>query len=135
MRGLPLALPLTVALLAAPACSDELANPVTMMCDLSLEIAVDSVPASLNYIVAAGGLALVNSVTFTSAAGDSTLTSPADEDENSQTYLVRQASFDSATVATLRVTGEISTGGQVGITYTVEPGQPDIAGPLRICGG
>jgi hypothetical protein len=126
---------LAAALFAASACADELSNPVTVMCDLTLELAVDSVPANVSYIVAAGGLATVSTVRFTTPVGDSTLTNPPDEDPDSETYVVRGATFDSATAVSLRVTGEVSTGGQVGITYTVEPGQPQVAGPFRICGG
>lgn len=139
MRRLPLAPVLAAAALAAAglssACADELSQPVTMACDLQLDLSLDSVPATVNYIVAAGGLATVSSVTFTTPVGDSTLTNPPDENTGSETYLTREASFDSTTAASLRVIGEVSTGGQVGITYTVEPGQPEIAGPFRICGG
>jgi opacity protein-like surface antigen len=139
MRRLPiapvLAAAVSAALVLSSACADELSQPVTLTCDLQLDLAVDSVPATVSYIVAADGLATVSSVTFTTPVGDSTLTNPPDENTSGETYLTREAIFDSATAVSLRVMGEVSTGGQVGITYTVEPGQPEIAGPFRICGG
>lgn len=139
MRRLPIAPALAIAAFAAillsSACADELSRPVTLTCDLQLDLSVDTVPATMTYIVAAGGLATVSSVTFTTPVGDSTLTDPPDENTDGDTYLTREALFDSATAASLRVMGEVSTGGQIGITYTVEPGQPEVAGPFRICGG
>lgn len=107
-------------LLAAAGCEDELNNPETFTCDEMLEIDIgsDEVPASLRYLVSTGGNAVVESVTYTTTAGDETTT---DLDHQAPNDIVfdETVEFDAPVEAVLRAQGVVATGGQIGIAYTI----------------
>lgn len=121
-------------LLAAAGCEDELNNPEVESCDEMLEIAIEEVPVTLEYRVAADGQAVVQSVTYTTPTGDVT-TTDIDHDAANDIVFQHGEEFDEPTDATLRVQGEIATGGQIGISYTIFSDGPPVAGPISVCGG
>lgn len=111
---------LLALLLAAAGCEDELNNPQTFECDemLEIDLDLDDVPASLRYLVSAGGSAVVESVTYTTTAGDETTT---DLDHQAPNDIVfdETVDFDEPVAAILRAQGVVATGGQIGIAYTI----------------
>lgn len=111
---------LAALLLAAAGCEDELNNPQVFTCDEMLEIALDAddVPATLTYLVSAGGDAVVLSVTYTTSAGDVT-TMDLDHDNPNDIVFSQMEHFDAPVDAILRAQGEVTTGGQIGIAYTI----------------
>lgn len=132
IRRLPV-VGLLALLLAAAGCEDELNNPESFTCDEMLEIAIEEVPVTLEYRVAADGQAVVQSVTYTTPTGDVTSTD-IDHDAPDNIVFRQPVEFDEPTEATLRVQGEIATGGQIGISYTLFiDGVPD-PGPISVCG-
>lgn len=116
-RHLP-AVGLFALLLAAAGCEDELNNPESFACDEQYDIVIDDVPASLRYLVSAGGSAVVESVTYTTTEGDVTTT---DLDHQAANDIVfdQTVEFDAPVEAVLRARGEVATGGQIGIAYTI----------------
>ena len=122
-------------LLLATGCEDELNDPQIESCDETLEIEVAEAPATINYLVAADGNAVVNSVTYTTSAGEQTVNSFAGNSCEEGIVFCEQVMFDEPVNATLRARGEVATGGQIGITYTVtfEDAMP-IVGPITLCG-
>lgn len=118
-RQLP-AVGLFVLLLATVGCEDELSNPETFECDEMLEINldIDDVPASLRYLVSAGGNAAVESVTYTTTGGDET-TTDLDHQAPNEIVFDETVDFDEPVEAVLRAQGEVATGGQIGIAYTI----------------
>ena len=126
----PIALVLVVA-----ACDDELANPPVETCDETLQITVD-VPGTLRYLVSAAGGAVVQSITFTTPAGDSTLAFPLADSPNGDLFR-KDVTFEEPAEATFNVMGEVATGGEIGITYSLIPEADSLAvrnGPLQLCG-
>lgn len=109
---------LLALVLAAAGCEDELNNPDSFVCDELYEIDIDEAPASLRYLVSAGGSAVVESVTYTTAEGDVTTT---DLDHQAPNDIVfdETIEFDAPVEAVLRAQGEVATGGQIGIAYTI----------------
>ncbi|HSM07441.1 MAG TPA: hypothetical protein VLA33_00305 [Gemmatimonadota bacterium] len=117
VRRLP-AVGLLALLLAAAGCEDELNNPQSFECDELLEIAIEEVPASLRYLVSTGGSAVVESVTYTTPAGDVT-TTDLDHQAPNDIIFDETVEFDAPVEAILRAQGEVATGGQIGIAYTI----------------
>lgn len=119
-RRLPLVGVLTLLLAAAAGCEDELNNPQVFACDEMLEIVIDAedVPATLRYLVSADGDAVVESVTYTTPAGDVTTTT-LDHDDPNDIVFDEHVEFDMPVEATLRAQGEVAAGGQIGIAYTI----------------
>lgn len=109
---------LLALLVAAAGCGDELNNPESFECDEMLEINIEDVPASLRYLVSADGSAVVESVTYTTTEGDVTTT---DLDHQAANDIVFDETilFDAPVEAVLRARGEVATGGQIGIAYTI----------------
>lgn len=132
-RRLP-AVGLLALALAAAGCEDELNNPESFECDEVLEIAIVEVPVTLEYRVAAGGQAVVESVTYTTPTGDVT-TMDIDHDAANDIVFQHAEEFDEPTEATLRARGEIAAGGQIGISYTIFSDAAPVAGPISVCGG
>lgn len=118
-RHLP-AVALFALLLAAAGCEDELNNPQSFECDemLEIDIGIDDVPASLRYLVSAGGSAVVGSVTYTTPAGDET-TTDLDHQAPNEIVFDETVQFDAPVEAVLRARGEVAAGGQIGIAYTI----------------
>ncbi|MFW6088351.1 MAG: hypothetical protein ACODAB_01280 [Gemmatimonadota bacterium] len=116
-RHLP-AVGLLALLLAAAGCEDELNNPESFECDELLEIGIDDVPASLRYLVSAGGSAAVQSVTYTTTEGDVT-TTDLDHEAANDIVFDQTIEFDAPVEAVLRARGEVAAGGQIGIAYTI----------------
>lgn len=131
-RHLP-AVGLFALLLAAAGCEDELNNPESFACDETLEIAIEEVPVTLEYRVAAGGQAVVQSVTYTTPTGDVT-TMDIDHDAANDLVFQHGVEFDEPTDATLRAQGEIASGGEIGISYTIFGAGAPVAGPISVCG-
>ena len=100
------------------ACGDDLGAPDVQACDLTLPVPVTQ-PATVEYNVDADN-ATVASVTFTSLAGDSTLTSFPDQTGSTFTF-DRTVEFADATNATLQASGEAGTGGAIVLSYNVIP--------------
>jgi len=119
-RRLPAVGLLALLLVAAVGCEDELNNPQVFTCDEMLEIVLDDddVPATLRYLVSADGDAVVQSVTYTTAAGDVT-TMDLDHDDPNDIVFDQEVAFDAPVEAILRAQGEVTTGGQIGIAYTI----------------
>jgi hypothetical protein len=119
-RRLPAVGLLALLLVAAAGCEDELNNPQVFTCDEMLEIVLDAddVPASLIYLVSAGGDAVVESVTYTTPDGDVT-TTEIDHDAPNDIVFNHMEDFDAPVEAILRAQGEVTTGGQIGIAYTI----------------
>ena len=127
---------LSVLLLAVSfgACGDELNSPGVQSCDLALSVPVTE-PATVEYGVDAEN-AVVASVTFTTPAGDSTLTSFPDQTGSTFTF-DRTYVFEEATAATIGATGDAGTGGEIVISYRVTPtndANPSV-GNLQACQG
>lgn len=99
-------------------CEDELNDPEVGSCDLTLDVEIDDVPASLRYLVSADGNAVVNSVTYTTPAGEVTTTT-LDHDAPNAIVFNQEVDFDAPVVAMLRAQGEVATGGQIGLAYTL----------------
>ena len=128
--------PAVALLVGAAACADELNNPQVESCDETLEIQVAEAPATINYLVAADGNAIVNSVTYTTPSGDQTVTSFTGSCGEADIVFCENVPFDEPVDAILRARGEVATGGQIGITYSItfEDATP-ITGPIAVCGG
>lgn len=122
-RRLP-AVGLFALLLAAAGCEDELNNPQTAMCDVSFEVTLDDVPATIRYLVSADGDAVVQDVTYTTPTGDVTTTDLDHDAPNAIVFDVTEA-FDEPVDASLRARGEIAAGGQIGLAYTILPNEGD----------
>jgi len=105
-------------LLLVAGCEDELSDPQVESCDLMLEVEIDDVPASLRYLVSADGSAVVGSVTYTTPAGEVTTTT-LDHDAPNAIVFQQDVVFDAPVVAMLRAQGEVATGGQIGLAYTL----------------
>ena len=122
-------------LLALAGCEDELAGPQTNLCDEQVDISVEE-PATVRYLVAAGGSAVITRITYTEVEGDSILNSPADQSAD-EIYFRRDVEFEAPVEAILRVQGEVATAGEIGLSYTIlptDPEQPEIFGPVVLCG-
>lgn len=118
-RHLPAAGLLTL-LLAAAGCEDELNNPETAMCDVSFEVPLDDVPATIRYLVSADGDAVVQNVTYTTPTGDVT-TTDLDHDAPNTFVFDETEAFDEPVDASLRARGEIAAGGQIGLGFIIQP--------------
>lgn len=126
--------PLALVLLAT-ACEDELANPRVQTCDETLDIVVET-PGILRYLVSGAGNAVVQSITYSTPAGDSTLAFPLADSPNGDLFR-KDVRFEDPAEATFNVMGEVAAGGEIGITYSLIPTDGDIAvenGPLLLCG-
>lgn len=127
-------LPALLIAVSVAACEDELNSPGVQSCDLQLAVPITQ-PATVEYGVDAEN-AVVASVTFTTPAGDSTLTSFPDQSGSAFTF-DRSFDFSAATTATLEATGEAGTGGEIVINYFVIPddaGQNPVS-DLQVCQG
>lgn len=123
-------LALTLAFVVA--CSEDLGGPQVRACDESLTVTIDD-PSTLTYLVSVAGDAAVSSVMFTTPAGDSTVNSPPDQAAD-EILFVRDFDFAAGAEATLRVLGEVAQGGEIGITYIVDPFVgSNINGPISLC--
>lgn len=117
-RRLPVVGVLVLLLAAVAGCEDELNNPQVFTCDEMLEVTIDDVPATLRYLVSADGDAVVHSVTYTTPDGDVTTTT-LDHEAPNDIVFDQAVEFDAPVQATLRAQGEVATGGQIGIAYTI----------------
>jgi len=119
IRRLP-AVGLFALLLAAGGCDDELNDPQPLACDEQVEISVADAPASLRYLVAASGNAVVESVTYTTTEGEMTTT---DLDDQAADGIVfdETVEFAAPVEAILRARGEVSAPGEIGIAFTIIP--------------
>lgn len=127
-----------VSLLFLPACEDELSEPEVRSCDETIEVVVEEVPTTVRYLVAADGNAVVNSVTYATPTGPITVDSPTAVEGGSDIVLREDVEFAEAATATLRAQGEVATGGQIGLTYSLIPDDqalPVETGPITLCGG
>ena len=120
-RRLP-AVGLLALLLAAAGCEDELNNPQTAECDVSFNVTLDDVPATIRYLVSADGNAVVQNVTYTTPTGDVTTTDLDHDAPDAIVFDVTEA-FDEPVDASLRARGEIAAGGQIGLAYTILPNE------------
>lgn len=123
------------ALFLSVGCEDELAGPETELCDEQVSISVTE-PATVRYLVAAAGNAVVTRITYTSLEGNTTLDSPEDQSAD-EVFFRRDVVFDAPVEALLAVQGEVAASGEIGITYTIlpsDPDQPESFGPLVLCG-
>ncbi len=111
-------LPVLLVAATAVACEDELNAPDVQTCDLQLDVPVTE-PAMVEYGVDADN-AVVASVTFTTAVGDSTITSFPNQTGSTFDF-DRTVDFEAETDATLQATGEAGTGGAIVISYNVIP--------------
>ncbi|MGD8494944.1 MAG: hypothetical protein PVF05_02050 [Gemmatimonadales bacterium] len=122
------------ALLAAAGCGDDLSGPRSEMCDDQLAITTTE-PGVIRYLVAVTGEAVVNRVTYTTPAGDTTLVNPEDESAD-ELLLRRDIQFSEAVEATIRVQGEVASTGEIGFTYAIVPddaAKDVILGPTVVC--
>lgn len=122
------------ALLAAAGCGDNLAGPRSEMCDDQLAITTTEAGV-IRYLVAVTGEAVVNRVTYTTPAGDTTLVNPEDEAAD-ELLLRRDIHFSEAVEATIRVQGEVASTGEIGFTYAIVPddlAKDVILGPTTVC--
>lgn len=120
-RHLP-AVGILALLLAAAGCEDELNNPQTAMCDVSFEVTLDDVPATIRYLVSADGDAVVQNVTYTTPTGDVT-TTDLDHDAPDTFVFDGTEAFDEPVDASLRARGEIAAGGQIGLGFIIQPNE------------
>lgn len=127
-------LPVMLLAAATAGCGDDLSAPDSQSCDLQLAVPVTA-PATVEYGVDADN-AVVASVTFTTPAGDSTITSFPDQNESTFTF-DRTVEFTEATDATVQATGEAGTGGAIVVGYFIIPadaGQNPVS-DFRACQG
>lgn len=110
---------LLALLLAAAGCEDELNNPQTATCDVSFEVTLDDVPATIRYLVSADGNAVVQNVTYTTPTGDVT-TTDLDHDAPDAIVFDSTLAFAEPVDASLRARGEIAAGGQIGLAFTIQ---------------
>lgn len=127
-RSLP-----ALVLLGVMACEDELNEPQVQMCTATLPINT-TVPGTLGYLVAVDGTAIVRSVSYTTPAGELTVTSPPDPGDG----LVFDESvvFDAPVEAELSVEGEVAGEGQIGLSFTFIPEDsslPPVGGTPVLC--
>lgn len=136
LRRLP-AVGLVALLLAAAGCEDELNNPQTAECDVSFEVTLDDVPATIQYLVSADGDAVVQNVTYTTPTGDVTTTDLDHDNPNAIVFNLTEA-FDEPADVSLRARGEIAAGGQIGLAFVITPneGNPIFSDPTAfVCSG
>lgn len=129
------ALPALLLLAASlGACGDDLNAPDVQSCNLQLAVPVTE-PATVQYSVAADN-AIVASVTFTSAVGDSTITSFSDQSGQMFTF-ERTVMFPEATAARIAATGEVATSGEIAVGFIVIPAESsqNPISDLRFCQG
>lgn len=127
-------LPVLLLAAAAAGCGDDLNAPDAQSCDLQLAVPVTE-PAVVEYSVDADN-ATVASVTFTTPAGDSTITSFPDQSGSTFTF-DRTVEFTEETDATVQATGEAGTGGAIVVGYLIIPadaGQNPVS-DFRACQG
>lgn len=127
-------------LLAVAGCEDELNNPQANDCEERLEFQVNETPATVRYFVAVDGSAILESVTYTTPDGDVTTTTFSDEcpggDTDGAIEFCADVEFDEAMDAAIQAEGEVATGGQIGITYTIfHESLPRVEGPISFCTG
>lgn len=123
---------LAILLAAVTACEDELNDPETFMCDEMLEIVIEEAPVTVRYLVSADGSAVVQSVTYTTPEGEVTTTT-VDHDDPNDIVFDLDVDFDEPVTAILRARGEVATGGQIGISYTIFSTGETVLGPISVC--
>ena len=124
-----------LAMLVLAGCEDELAAPQSELCDEQVDISVTE-SATVRYLVAADGNAVVTSITYTTAAGETTLDAPEDQSAD-EVFLRHDEEFAAPAEALLRVQGEVAPSGEIGLTYTIlptDPDNPETFGPVVLCG-